>query len=68
MAAHDAMCVGPEDGDTAAWRRCLGGEEGREDPQVSAEHSILNRSLPLWHAGELRACMAPVLLALSYGE
>ena len=53
MAAHDAVCVRPEDGHPAARGRRHGGEEGREDSQVPAEHGIHDRSLPLWHAGKL---------------
>lgn len=55
MAAHDALRFRPEDGNAAARRRCNRGEESREDPQVSAEHSIHNRSLPVWHAGRARS-------------
>lgn len=51
VAAHDALRFRPEDGHAAAWRRRNRGEESREDPQVSAEHSIHNRSLPVRHAG-----------------
>lgn len=55
MAAYDAMCVGLEDGHTAAWRRCHRGKKGSEDPKVSEQHGILVRSLPCWHAGEIQA-------------
>lgn len=55
MAAHNAMCVGPEDGHTAAWRRCHRGKKGSEDPKVSEQHGVLVRSLPCWHAGEFQA-------------
>lgn len=51
VAAHDAVCFRPEDGHAAAWRRRNRGEESREDPQVSAEHRIHDRSLPVRHAG-----------------
>lgn len=53
VAAHAAVCAGPEDGHAAAWRWGPRGEKGQEDAQVPAEYSICFRSLPLWHAGEL---------------
>lgn len=49
------MCAGPEDGDPAARRRRVRGEEGESDPQVPAEHLGCDRSASLWHAGERRA-------------
>lgn len=55
VAAHDALRFGPEDGHAAAWRRRNRGEESREDPQVSAEHSVHHRSLPVGHAGRARS-------------
>ena len=61
MEAPHAVRVGPEDGHTAAWRRCLGGEEGVAHSQVPAEHFSLNRSPSVWHAGGLQAMSGPLV-------
>lgn len=51
MALRHPMRAGFEDGNPAARRRRIGGEEGQPDPQVSAEHVGLHRRATLRDAG-----------------